>query len=221
MSTKSLTDRYCRSFNTTNNLPRLESGSSRGTGKRGRWGDPYLQRSSCVDSRTFFLFLLLPWWWGLLRWWLLLLEEELCCPWWPLFWWERDILACGRVQRQVQSSCRISLCFIDNVRKLLSGVVYYVLYEDSKGKAERTFPPLLPPGGVLAVWLCVRRLVTTADFSLWLLEPRPDCCLAVLHGVPSESWEETATGSYNLLHMWFQNNLTGVLCLNRILREQK
>lgn len=57
-----------------------------------RWVQPYLQRSSCVESRTFFLFLLLPWWCGLF-WWVLLLEE-LCCPWLPLFWWDRDVLAC-------------------------------------------------------------------------------------------------------------------------------
>ncbi len=37
-------------------------------GGGGRRGHPYLQRSSCVESRTFFLFLLLPWWCGLLLW---------------------------------------------------------------------------------------------------------------------------------------------------------
>lgn len=29
------------------------------------------------------------------------------------------------------------------------------------------------------------------DFSLWTPEPRLDCCLAVLHGVPSESCKQT------------------------------
>lgn len=54
-------------------------------------GRSYLQRSSCVESRTFFLFLLLLWWCGLLL--CRLLLPELCCPWWPLFWWGRDVLA--------------------------------------------------------------------------------------------------------------------------------
>lgn len=67
--------------------------------------------------------------------------------------------------------------------------MYNVVYEQSK--AESTFPPLFLPGGVLVVWVCVRWLVTPVDFSLWSLEPWPDCCLAVLHGVPSESWGKT------------------------------
>lgn len=64
--------------------------------------------------------------------------------------------------------------------------MHNVVYE--WGKAVGTFPPLLLPDGVLVVWVCDRWLVTPADFSLWSLETWQDCCLAVLHGVPSESW---------------------------------
>lgn len=101
-------DRFCRSFQ-TNNFPLWQQkwdsivSCRRGCGEGGREmvvGDdtdeqtnPYLQRSSCVESRMFFLFLLFPWWCGLLLWWLLELKEEFCWPWWPLLLLERDILA--------------------------------------------------------------------------------------------------------------------------------
>lgn len=72
-------DIYCRCFNTlttsrgwslaaevgqdSQSVADEDGGGARGGGRRGH---PYLQRSSCVESRTFFLFLLLPWWCGLL-----------------------------------------------------------------------------------------------------------------------------------------------------------
>lgn len=76
--------------------------------------------------------------------------------------------------------------------KVLTATSYcrYVWYKD---KALRTFPPLLFPDVELGVWLWVLWLLTVADFSLWVLAPRPACCLAVLHGVPSESWSKHET----------------------------
>lgn len=38
---------------------------------------------------------------------------------------------------------------------LFNLAVHNVLYVYVYGKAEHTFPPLLLPGGVLVVWLCV------------------------------------------------------------------
>lgn len=111
------------------------------TEKQQSSANPYLHKSSCVESLTFFLFLPLPWWWGLLLWWALVPEDEPCWPWWPLLLWRRDVLA---------------------------------------------FPPLLFVDGVEELWL-VRWLATETDLSLWGPKPRLGCCLAVLHGVPSES----------------------------------
>lgn len=57
-----------------------------------------------------------------------------------------------------------------------------------QGGRGPTLPPFVPPVGAQAGWLCVLLLATPADASLRALEPRPDCCcLAVLHGVLSES----------------------------------
>lgn len=63
---------------------------------------------------------------------------------------------------------------------------------DDSGRVRRgsahTFPLLFPAEGAALAWLGARLLFAAADFSLWA-EPRTDgCCLAVLHGVPSESW---------------------------------
>lgn len=69
----------------------------------------------------------------------------------------------------------------------------YCRYSRYKDKTLRTFPPLLFPDVELGVWLWVLWLLTVADFSLWVLAPRPACCLAVLHGVPSESWGKHKT----------------------------
>lgn len=69
----------------------------------------------------------------------------------------------------------------------------YCRYSWYKDKTLRTFPPLLFPDVELGVWLWVLWLLTVADFSLWVLAPRPACCLAVLHGVPSESWGKHKT----------------------------
>ena len=95
-------------------------------GDGGKRGHPYLQRSSCVESRTFFLFLLLPWWCGLLLGWLLVLEEELCCPWWPLFWWERDILA-WRKNTQKKKICLVS-------ERFSFGIQYSMLQAGNSGE---------------------------------------------------------------------------------------
>ncbi|TNN31527.1 hypothetical protein EYF80_058321 [Liparis tanakae] len=148
-------------------------------GLQGGRGGAYLQRSSCVESRAFFLFLLLPWWCGLLLWWLLVLEA-LCCPWWPLLWLERDVRAWGRETEMSPRSTPyrhrlIQWIFIDHTAGRLGRV--------RRGSAH-TFPLLFPAEGAALAWPGARLLFTAADFSLWA-EPRTDgCCLAVLHGVP-------------------------------------